>query len=62
MKISFLLTGNELMSGDTVDSNSAAISQSLKDINLVPIIKKVVGDDLPMLVSSIKELADQSDV
>lgn len=62
MKISYLLTGNELMSGDTVDSNSAYISQSLKDINLVPIIKKVVGDDLPLLISSIQELAEVSDV
>jgi len=42
MKISLLLTGNELMSGDTVDSNSAYIAQSLKDLSLVPYIKKVV--------------------
>jgi len=62
MKISLLLTGNELMSGDTVDSNSAYIAQSLKDINLVPYIKKVVGDDLGLLVSSIRELAAVSDV
>ncbi|MFT5571167.1 MAG: nicotinamide-nucleotide amidase [Cryomorphaceae bacterium] len=62
MKISLLLTGNELMSGDTVDSNSAYIAQSLKDLNLVPYIKKVVGDDLGLLVSSIRELCAVSDV
>jgi len=62
MKISLLLTGNELMSGDTVDSNSAYIAQSLKDLNILPYIKKVVGDDLPLLISSIKELAKLSDV
>lgn len=62
MKISLLLTGNELMSGDTVDSNSAYIAQSLKDLSLVPYIKKVVGDDLGLLVSSIQELAKVSDV
>ncbi len=62
MKISLLLTGNELMSGDTVDSNSAYIAQSLKDLSLVPYIKKVVGDDLDLLVSSIKELSAISDV
>ncbi len=62
MKISLLLTGNELMSGDTVDSNSAYIAQSLKDISLVPYIKKVVGDDLTLLISSIRELAALSDV
>lgn len=62
MKISLLLTGNELMSGDTVDSNSAYVAQSLKDLNLVPIIKKVVGDDLTLLVDSIRELSAVSDV
>ena len=50
------------MSGDTVDTNSNYIAQSLKDLNLVPYIKKVVGDDLPLLVSSINELAQVSDV
>jgi len=62
MKVSLLLTGNELMSGDTVDSNSAYIAQSLKDLNLVPYIKKVVGDDLDLLADSIQELASVSDV
>lgn len=62
MKISLLLTGNELMTGDTIDSNSAYLAQSLKDLTLVPYIKKVVGDDLHLLISSIKELAAVSDV
>lgn len=62
MKISLLLTGNELMSGDTVDTNSNFIAQSLRDLNLVPYIKKVVGDDLELLVCSIRELAGISDV
>lgn len=62
MKISLLLTGNELMSGDTVDSNSAYIAQSLKDLGLIPVIKKVVGDDLGLLVSSIQELSMVTDV
>lgn len=50
------------MSGDTIDSNSAYIAQSLKDLSLVPYIKKVVGDDLDLLVSSIQELSAVSDV
>lgn len=62
MKISLLLTGNELMSGDTVDSNSAYIAQSLKDLSIMPYIKKVVGDDMDLLVSSIQELSAVSDV
>jgi len=62
MKVSLLLTGNELMSGDTVDTNSNYLAQSLKDLNLVPYIKKVVGDDISLLVSSIQELTKVSDV
>jgi len=62
MKISLLLTGNELMSGDTVDTNSNYLAQSLKDLNLIPYIKKVVGDDMSLLVSSIRELAEVSDM
>lgn len=62
MRISLLLTGDELMSGDTVDSNSAYIAQSLKDLGLTPRIKKVVGDDLGLLTDSITELSSHSDV
>lgn len=62
MKISLLLTGSELMSGDTVDTNSAYIAQSLKDLGLTPYQKKVVGDDLGLLVESMTDLAKSSDV
>ena len=57
MKISYLLTGNELMSGDTVDSNSSMLSQSLKDIGVVPRKKLVVGDDFDLLVDSIRTVS-----
>ncbi len=50
------------MSGDTVDTNSNYLAQSLKDLGLVPYIKKVVGDDQELLVSSMRELAAVSDV
>ena len=62
MRIALLLTGDELMSGDTVDSNSAYIAQSLKDLGMTPRIKKVVGDDLELLTDSITELSSASDV
>ncbi len=62
MKISYLLTGNELMSGDTVDSNSAMLSQAFKDIGIAPYKKLVVGDDMPLLVESIRSLAAEVDV
>ena len=50
------------MSGDTVDTNSSYIAQSLKDLNLIPHIKTVVGDDINLLVDSIRQLAAISDV
>ncbi len=62
MDIALLLTGNELMTGDTVDSNSSYIAQSLKDLNLVPKIKQVVGDDFDLLVASIQDLSLKADV
>ena len=62
MKIALLLTGNELMSGDTVDTNSSYLAQSLKDLGLIPAIKQVVGDDLELLTYSIKDLASRSDI
>jgi nicotinamide-nucleotide amidase len=62
MKFALLLTGNELMSGDTVDSNSAYVSQALKQIGVMPFIKQVVGDDLPLLVDSIVTLSQSADI
>ncbi len=62
MDIALLLTGNELMTGDTVDSNSSYLAQSLKDLNLVPKLKQVVGDDLALLVKSIQDLTQRADI
>lgn len=62
MKISYLLTGNELMSGDTVDSNSSLLSQALKDLGVMPFKKLVVGDDKRLLIDAINGLARESDV
>ena len=62
MIVSILLTGDELMTGDTIDSNSSYLSQSLKDIGIVPYTKRVVGDDLVLLEQSILELSKTSDI
>ena len=34
LKVQLLLTGNEIMSGDTVDSNSALIAQRLGEVGI----------------------------
>ena len=62
MNIQLLLTGNELMTGDVVDSNSAMIAQQLISLGL-PIRKKVtVSDDLTDLVSEISLITQRADI
>lgn len=61
-RVQLLLTGSELMSGDTVDSNSAAIAQRLAELGL-PVWRKVtVGDELPLLVHELRALAAGAEV
>ena len=62
MNIQLLLTGNELMSGDTIDSNSALIAQQLKNIGAAIARKITIGDDLNTLVTEIKLISLQADV
>ena len=50
--IALLLTGDELMSGDTVDSNSAMIAQSLAAFGHTVTEKITLGDDRARLVSA----------
>lgn len=60
--IQLLLTGNEIMSGDTIDSNSAAIAQHLAHYGL-PIHRKVtLGDERELLKNEIISLTQHSDV
>lgn len=54
--IALLLTGNELMSGDTVDSNSAMIAIRLGEHGLEVGEKCTVGDDPLLLQSALARL------
>ena len=60
--IQLLLTGNELMTGDVVDSNSAMIAQQLKNIGLGVVRKVTVADDLHGLTAEIIHISAQADV
>lgn len=62
MRIRLLLTGNELMSGDIVDSNSAMIAQCLSEYGLTIDKKVTVGDHLPTLIAELRDLARDADV
>jgi len=62
MKIQLLLTGNELMSGHTVDSNSATMAEKLETGGFKIYRKVTVGDDFDLLVSEMQQLSLDSDV
>ncbi len=61
-KVQLLLTGNELMTGDIVDSNSAMIAQQFKELGLEISRKVTIADDLSLLVNEINQLAEQADI
>jgi nicotinamide-nucleotide amidase len=60
--VQLLLTGNELMTGDIVDSNSAMIAQHLKELGLEISRKVTVADDLELLIDEINLLAKHADI
>ncbi|MBL4908609.1 MAG: CinA family nicotinamide mononucleotide deamidase-related protein [Alteromonadaceae bacterium] len=62
LKVQLLLTGNEIMSGDVIDSNSAMTAQFLKDIGIEVQRKVTVGDELNALVHEIKTMSQQADI
>lgn len=62
MKLNLLLTGNELMTGDIVDSNSAMIAHYLSRHGWSIHKKLTVGDDLPLLIDALHDLSRDCDV
>lgn len=61
-QVQLLLTGNEIMSGDTVDSNSAMIALRLAEIGLGVYRKVTVGDDSALLQAELAAMAEHADV
>jgi nicotinamide-nucleotide amidase len=60
--VHLLLTGNELMTGDIVDSNSAMIAQQCKAIGIKISRKVTLADDLDLLAKEIEHLTKDADV
>lgn len=52
------MTGSELMTGVTVDSNSAFIAQCLLEIGIAVQKKVTLGDDLSQLTYEVQQLTD----
>jgi nicotinamide-nucleotide amidase len=62
LRVQLLLTGNEIMSGDTVDSNSAMIAQRLGEIAVGVYRKVTLGDDLELLRSELAAMTTDADL
>ena len=60
--VQLLLTGNELMTGDIVDSNSALVAIELKDLGLDITRKVTLADNINLLIHEIKSITEQSDM
>lgn len=62
MNIQLLLTGNELMNGDVVDSNSAMVADELKLLGLQIHRKVTVGDAMDVLIDELEHLSKSADL
>lgn len=62
MKIQLLLTGDELMSGHIVDSNSAMIAELLAHKGYRISRKITVGDNLATLADELEQISAHSDI
>tara|TARA_R110000737_G_scaffold48006_4_gene68289 strand:+ start:3323 stop:4603 length:1281 start_codon:yes stop_codon:yes gene_type:complete len=61
-QVKLLLTGNELMNGDVIDTNSVMFAQLLNDIGLDISKKVTIADDLALLQAEIVQLSQTADV
>lgn len=61
-KVYLLLTGDELLSGDVVDSNSAMLADQLATLGLRPSKKITVGDAMDDLIAEMEALSQAADI
>jgi len=61
LNIQLLLTGDELMSGDIIDTNSPMIASQLKELGVEITRKVTVADNLTFLIDEIRHMSIQSD-
>lgn len=62
MRINLLLTGHELMTGDTLDSNSAMIAQLCFDQGIQVAVKSTIPDDMSLIISEMERLSQSAEV
>ncbi len=62
MRAEIVATGDEIRTGSLVDSNSAYIAEQLEQEGIEVTRHHAVGDDLPMLVGLLHEIAGRAEV
>jgi nicotinamide-nucleotide amidase len=62
LNVQLLLTGNEIMSGDTVDSNSAMMAQRLGEVGIGVYRKVTVGDEPDLLTAELTAMIATADL
>jgi nicotinamide-nucleotide amidase len=61
MRVELLCTGNELLDGSVIDSNSAWLEARLFELGIEVTEKRVVPDHLPTIAAAIREIAARAD-
>ncbi|NRA84970.1 MAG: damage-inducible protein CinA, partial [Gammaproteobacteria bacterium] len=62
IQVQLLLTGNEILAGDVIDSNSAMIASELKSLGLEVSRRVAVKDDLELLTAEIINQSKLADI
>jgi nicotinamide-nucleotide amidase len=62
INLQLLLTGNELISGDVIDTNSAYIAKQVKDIGIDVSRRVTISDNLTTLINEIQHISQLSDI
>ncbi len=62
IRTALLLTGNEILAGDIVDTNSTFIAREFLPAGVKISRKVVIGDDMDTIVDALKTLAESYDV
>ena len=62
LNIQCLMTGNEVMSGDTIDTNSAHIAQVFGANGLTIARRVTVNDDINQLLSELSDMVRTADI
>lgn len=61
-QVNLLLTGDELMNGDVIDTNSIMFAEQLSEIGLTIRKKVTIADDIELLQTEITKLSKSADV